>query len=230
MTLLQQFIKEKKTNYVPPERKGTPKGDPIGFSAEKYEATLLMLTDLKQKDIADKVGASHGLLRKWNTEELFREEVKRHHVQFVVHYIEYLANKTMGGVEEMQKGMSNPEARDREDRIAHVVRLDELKDSAHYSSMLKELLAKALADALEQATKRGFTAFLGTALNAVQLLSDKADNQKIRQVRSVLLRQSQRQIIREIRATLENPSPSEEERQRAIFMLNLLEKSQRRIA
>ena len=42
--LLVDFITSKVEGYLEPSRKGTPKGDPIGFSSMKFLATLLALT------------------------------------------------------------------------------------------------------------------------------------------------------------------------------------------
>lgn len=81
-TLLQKFINEKIDNYVEPERKGTPKGDPIGFSKVKYEASLAMLYNYSQKWIAENLGVSYGLLRKWNTEENFKKLIENHMAEF----------------------------------------------------------------------------------------------------------------------------------------------------
>lgn len=196
MTLLQKFIKEKGANYVPPERRGTPKGDPIGFSSEKYEATLFMLTDMKQKDMADKLGISHGLLRKWNTEEPFKEEVKRHLSEFVTTYMKYLSDKALKG--------------------------DKLRDSANYSPILREMLAQAIT---KRAMEQGFTAFFGIALDALRLLGGEGD-ERIRQYQIELMRHSERQVLGEIKRILKKTSPSPEEKRRAISLLNFVEKTQ----
>jgi len=75
-TLLEKFLNEKLKNYMEPQRKGTPKGEPIGFSKQKYQATLLLMADMKQKDIAELIGVSYGLLRRWRTEKKFIEMTK----------------------------------------------------------------------------------------------------------------------------------------------------------
>lgn len=211
MTLLQQFIKERMATYTPAERKGTPKGDPIGFSTEKYESALLMLTGMKQREIAAKMGISHGLLRKWNTEEPFKEEVQRHHLEFSAYYIKHLSDKTRRGDDRASKA---------------VARWDELKDSPHYSSALKEMLAQAITDAVGQAPQKDFLAFLGAALDALRLLGGKEDDKDIREYRVSLMQQSQRQILSEVRKTLEKPSLSAAERQHSIYLLSFLQKSQ----
>jgi len=78
LTFLQKFINEKLNSYVEPQRKGTPRGEPIGFSKQKYKATLLLMTNMKQKEIAELIGVSYGFLRRWRTEKKFLEMTKKH--------------------------------------------------------------------------------------------------------------------------------------------------------
>ncbi|MDY6862953.1 MAG: hypothetical protein SVR08_11885 [Spirochaetota bacterium] len=80
--LLAKFIAEKIRSYVEPQRKGTPKGEPIGFSKKKYMASLLMMTGFNQKIIASDLGVSYGLLRNWNTEKPFKKLVEKHNKEF----------------------------------------------------------------------------------------------------------------------------------------------------
>lgn len=82
MTFLDRFIEEKLHAYEEPHRRGTPKGEPVGLSKTKYHASLLMLTNKKQKEIAKDIGISHSLLRKWNTEQAFKSVVENHYADF----------------------------------------------------------------------------------------------------------------------------------------------------
>ncbi len=77
ITILERFIKEKYLSYIEPQRKGTPKGDPIGLSKQKYHAALLMMTRKKSKDTARIVGVSYQMLRKWKTEKIFKENATK---------------------------------------------------------------------------------------------------------------------------------------------------------
>ena len=70
-TKLQSFIKEQTGHYVEPVRQNTPKGEPIGLSSTKYKSTLLFLTNLKGKEIAEAVDVSYGLVRVWRTEDQY---------------------------------------------------------------------------------------------------------------------------------------------------------------
>ena len=76
--LLTTFIKNQLRAYKPPLRAGTPKGDKIGFSREKFLVSLLSITSLKQKDIAAQAAVSHAVVRKWNTEPEFKQAVEKH--------------------------------------------------------------------------------------------------------------------------------------------------------
>lgn len=68
---LLHFIDRTLAAHVEPERRGTPKGAPIGFSRKKLHAALLYLTTLRPEEIARIVGTSLGLVRKWRTELAF---------------------------------------------------------------------------------------------------------------------------------------------------------------
>lgn len=73
---------EKLRTYIEPTRKGTPKGDPVGFSATKYTATLACMKKIPLKKIAAQLNVSYGLLRKWRTEDNFNELIIQHCIEF----------------------------------------------------------------------------------------------------------------------------------------------------
>ncbi|MFI5305098.1 MAG: hypothetical protein ACHQYP_09935 [Nitrospiria bacterium] len=75
-TLLSEFIKKKERQYIPPERKGTPKGEPIGLSEKKYKVSLRFLYQNKLKDLATEFNVSYGVLRRWAIEESFTHTVQ----------------------------------------------------------------------------------------------------------------------------------------------------------
>lgn len=81
-TLLERFIESKVVGYREPTRVGVPRGEPVGFPVNKFHASLWCLTSLKGKEIADKVGISHGLLRKWRHEKEFKEKIKSNAEEF----------------------------------------------------------------------------------------------------------------------------------------------------
>src|SRR5262249_44447716 len=79
---LSKFAKEKVANYDEPTRKGTPKGEPVGFSLKKYRASLLTLTNKSIEDQAKEIGVSYAVLRKWRSEQDFKDLVSRHEHEF----------------------------------------------------------------------------------------------------------------------------------------------------
>lgn len=75
-------------NFVEPSRKGTARGDKIGFPKHKYICCLVVgITNFKPKFIADtygkRYGFSYGLLRKWKTESDFIAEAEQHREDFI---------------------------------------------------------------------------------------------------------------------------------------------------
>jgi hypothetical protein len=81
--LLQNFLVQKLKDYKEPIRKGTPRGEPVGLCKAKYTMTLLMLYNnpLKTASIKGHV-SSYGLLRKWQTEDVFNKMVEAHSREF----------------------------------------------------------------------------------------------------------------------------------------------------
>jgi hypothetical protein len=100
-TKLLSFISNQIASYIEPERQGTARGEPIGLSSIKYRSTLLFLTNLKGKEIAEAVSVSYGLLRVWRTEDPYLTAIERHIRTFagmvVKHIIEIMeTTKTKG--------------------------------------------------------------------------------------------------------------------------------------
>jgi hypothetical protein len=72
--LLRNFIKARMDAYPEPTRKGTARGETVGFSKDKYHAALLSaLTGLSQKSIAEELVISYGVVRKWHVESEFKD-------------------------------------------------------------------------------------------------------------------------------------------------------------
>jgi hypothetical protein len=69
--------------YQEPTREGTARGEAVGFSRDKYHAALLSaLTGLSQKSIADELGISYGVVRKWHVEPDFKDKMSAHLREF----------------------------------------------------------------------------------------------------------------------------------------------------
>lgn len=90
-SLITPYINFKQNNYEEPERKGTPKGDKIGFSITKFKASMLVgLMDLSLKRISKECDVSYGLLRKWNSEPDFKKEKENLCTEFASILMKYV--------------------------------------------------------------------------------------------------------------------------------------------
>lgn len=95
-TLLSRFIFDRVEQYKEPSRKGTPRGETIGFSRDKYIASLYTaLTVVKLKDIAGGLKISHGLLRKWKTEDSFKAQMEEHCRGFAKSFVSNVHERLM---------------------------------------------------------------------------------------------------------------------------------------
>lgn len=93
MLSLEAFINKKIKSYVPPEKEGIPRGKRIGFSREKYHASLLLLSTDSLKEIAKKLDCSYGSIRNWKTEKEFNGLTQRLADEFAEIFIETLMKK-----------------------------------------------------------------------------------------------------------------------------------------
>jgi hypothetical protein len=73
--LFTTFIARRIREYQEPSREGTPRGEVVGFSRQKYLAVLCSLTSLPLQTIAKKVGVSEKLLQKWRAEPEFKKKL-----------------------------------------------------------------------------------------------------------------------------------------------------------
>jgi hypothetical protein len=85
--MLSKWIHEKWNAYVPPTRKGTPKGELIGFSERKYYAGLMMLKGYTLKQASEEACVSYGLIRKWNMQPEWKKMINQHRAEYIDHII-----------------------------------------------------------------------------------------------------------------------------------------------
>ena len=83
LPLLNRFLYEKLQGYAERTRKGTPRGDRIGFPKAKYWAALIALTNTPLQEAARVVGITYGLLRRWRSEVEFKALVASLREEFV---------------------------------------------------------------------------------------------------------------------------------------------------
>lgn len=142
--LLLRFIKEKRESYVEPSRKGTPRGEMIGLSLEKYMASLFMLTSMNLKRISERLKVSYGLLRKWRTENLFKGQIEKHIMEYVPLFIGYQFKRWVEKDEVFREYYGSgdfPPEYDLKDYDPSLFMGDEIK---YYGSSLKKTLSEKL--------------------------------------------------------------------------------------
>jgi|GEM_PF-1928144 len=145
VTLLRQFIQERIRSYREPTREGTPRGENIGFPVAKYGATLYGLTRIKQKEIAEWLGVSHGLLRKWRTEEPFKLMADKHCHDFAELFVRNLRDRITQR-ETLNDAFIAQSPQDIASQPIPSLRYDEVSDADVYSD---ELLS-CILDAVEK--------------------------------------------------------------------------------
>jgi len=92
-TLLTRFMNDKIANYAEPTRKGTPRGEDVGYSRTKYVANLLGITNLKGKQIARLTGIPYGTLRNWGLEPSFRGLERDLCLEFATYLLNFMIVK-----------------------------------------------------------------------------------------------------------------------------------------
>lgn len=92
--LLCEFIMEKLYSYTPPTRRGTPRGDSIGFPGDKHMAVLFSaLTGVTLKKLAQQFKISYGALRNWSTEPEFKQQKLKFQDEFTERFIAHMRNQ-----------------------------------------------------------------------------------------------------------------------------------------
>jgi hypothetical protein len=152
-TLLDSFFKEKILEYDEPQRKGTPRGEPIGFSAKKYYAALMMLKKFPLKDLAGMINVSYGLLRKWRTEDKFIEQIEKNETDFTLRVFKHLVKRG-----EKQKKLRDDYFNKSVEYIAAtyppLLTLNEFNDLKFYTNSLVITIARSLPKYYEKKYKK----------------------------------------------------------------------------
>lgn len=228
-TLLQEFLINRFKNYVEPQRKGTPKGDPIGFSKEKYGASLFMLYDKKQKETANIFNISYGLLRKWNTEKVFKDAVTKHCIEYAEYLLTYLREKNKQLLRHEDEILKKPL-----NEIATHTRpqwdYNEFSDYKYYNLKLKEIITIFFSNAVDKAIKENDMSFSMTIYNAIEAFrifsgANKTNTEKEEEKRlSKILEKS---MLEDVKNILLKNTITKDDRKRAVAILALLEQTKK---
>ncbi len=113
-TLLTRFIDCKVKIYKEPQRKGTPRGESVGFSKKKYIASLFLITKLDLQSLAESLDISYGLLRKWRTEDAFKKTIEQHAIDFFISIRTFIIDRLYDAYKhpEKHKNKSMPSSND----------------------------------------------------------------------------------------------------------------------
>ena len=226
-TLLGRFIQEKVRQYIEPSREGTPRGEPIGFSGVKYGATLYGLTNIKQKEIAERLEISHGLLRKWNTEESFKAMIDKHCREFTEVFMRNMRDriKRREALNEAFLAQSLQEIASQDlPSFVH----SEISDANDYSLKLLKLIYETGDKALEKAISEGDLTMkleIYATYRAMQFYfggkgsSQFADNEK--RLENMLLNS----IVEDGMKTLLKPSLDEEDKKSLLTTMKMVARS-----
>lgn len=228
-TLLEEFIIKKYKNYLEPERKGTPKGDPIGFSRNKYEASLYMLFDLKQKDLAKNLNISYGLLRKWNTEKAFKSIIKGHCIEYAQHVLTYLREKVNTELQQYDELLQKPI-----DEIAAYTQphwdFKEFGDYKIYNPILKVMIAIFFSDTAEKVVPENDLPFMSTLLaviGAFRHFSGIKMPESLKEAENKALKSLEKTLLQRVKDILLKKTITEKDKKQAVFLLSIMERTKK---
>jgi len=104
--LLWQFIVEKVAAYTPPTRKGTQRGETIGFPSKKYRMVLLTaLTGANLNNLAEEFSIHRSVLGKWCIEPGFQQLGLELREEYTSRFIKRIWScYEHGGIEELELG------------------------------------------------------------------------------------------------------------------------------
>jgi hypothetical protein len=225
-TLLKKYLLEKSSAYHEPQRAGTPKGEPVGFSLLKYKATLFGLTNVKQKDIASDMKISHGLLRKWHTEEPFKALVDRHCREFAALFMKNIGDRVNRRKTAVSAYSQQP--------LAEMVSTDlpsldynEIADAKFYSELTEHYIADAMESEIKKAgNKKDFTLIIEihAMIDSLRFFKGKSQSEVSKEFDRKILKTIRTNMISEVIEKMQKLKLTEQERKDIIQTMKLLRK------
>lgn len=87
--MINDFIKSELERYEEPERRGVPKGDPIGFGKKKIHAAILTgITNRDLKSDAEEVGISYTQIRVWRSQSDYKMKEREFQEKFINTFVQ----------------------------------------------------------------------------------------------------------------------------------------------
>jgi hypothetical protein len=231
-----EYMQDRISEHGDPVRVGTARGEKIGLSQKKFIASLLVaLLNYSLKKITEEYGESvsfsYGLLRKWKTEDDFKDAIIQHQkgcAEEIAKYIESRVHNFMDDVKNYENGKSN--------NIPSHVDFPKLKSCKHLNtkviqnlefygmSKYEKSLAKSLkAGADEKVMVEAFTYMqISYLTDAMEGRKDSlTENMSEKFVKKVLLINVE--FVEEILAK-PGKDINEKERRRALMALEIIKK------
>lgn len=225
-TLLQAFISHKRESYTEPSRSGTPKGEPIGLSKQKHYAALLMMLNIPQEEIAKQAGVSYGLLRKWNTEPLFKATVEQHFMDFAAYFFKHVQQRDQQQAAAYAQFM-NESDKDMLKSPFPRQSYDVFSDAKQYSPRLITAIYEMIMTYSQGKDRTHHLSLLVAFLTIVKNCSGAEELAKAFQTSGIdlttILGSSQKTLINAIKDTLSKNTITDKERKEALLNVFLLE-------
>jgi hypothetical protein len=221
-TLLENFIQRKVKAFTEVSRKGTSKGETIGFSRKKFLATLYMLTADRQITIATELGISYGLLRKWNTEGPFRTMVRKHCREFAETFVRYVSDRHERQEDTRFDYLNGGKAAN---RIS-----DPFRDGSDYSPELLAEILKSVVDFAERAEREdAFPVAFALVSTFLKLVAPSIGDKALKKISKkagidllILARGLKLGVIERAKEILMKPAITDHERSEVYYLLTEL--------
>lgn len=166
-TLFEEFCRQKYESYVEPSRAGTPRGEPVGLSRQKYEACIYMLTSAKLSDIAEWAHVSYALLRKWRTEEIFKRTLDHLAEEFADTAITFVKDSLQSKLIKHKEWLRTIEKKDYPG--TDPIMLKKVIDSWNYSPLIREKIRLRIIKEISSISKQDDAGLKQYTLSVVTL-------------------------------------------------------------
>jgi hypothetical protein len=231
ITLLQNFIIEKLTDYEAPTRRRVPRGERIGFSRPKYAAALFHLYDRSAPDfkqiggldqLAKDLRTSADVIRQWRTQPEFRMHITALAFEFYERFCEFTeaAYKTsLQRWDELAAHSPNMIWQAQEVPSVRSELEKNLADASLYGPALQMPILKALVKQMRRAAKANDLSRLSFLSWVIDFLKTPAERSKTRAQTEEVNRIFLEHLLDGLARLLSKPTLSQAERAQAMMAL-----------